>query len=153
MNIRRLLTKHNVCSIFPIRLIGHAVMKSAAMLLFRFIECLRQAKIRETERYCYSNRTWRESGPNVSFTSWNSTICAPFLQLNFLLRLILGEICCNSFNMIRRAFCGNGFIHLNIAEIHEEDIGGQKTCTYFGDQRSKWAISTIFAGSCIKFVK
>ena len=24
----------------------------------------------------------------------------------------------------RIAFCGNGFIHLNIAEFHEEDIGG-----------------------------
>jgi hypothetical protein len=28
--------------------------------------------------------------------------------------------------MMERAFCGNGFIHLNIAEIHEENIGGQK---------------------------
>ena len=26
----------------------------------------------------------------------------------------------------RIAFCGNGFIHLNIAEIHEEDIGARK---------------------------
>jgi hypothetical protein len=25
-----------------------------------------------------------------------------------------------------KAFCGNGIIHSNIAEIHEEDIGGQK---------------------------
>jgi len=33
----------------------------------------------------------------------------------------------NSLIMIGKAFCGNGFIHLNIAEIHEEDIGGQKT--------------------------
>jgi len=39
--------------------------------------------------------------------------------------------------MIGRAFCGNGFIHLNIAEIYEEDIGGQKTSTYFADQGSK----------------
>ena len=37
----------------------------------------------------------------------------------------------------RIAFCGNGFIHLNMAENHEEDIGGQKTCTYFGNQGSK----------------
>jgi hypothetical protein len=28
--------------------------------------------------------------------------------------------------MLGKAFCGNGFIHLNIPEIHEEDIGGQK---------------------------
>jgi len=28
---------------------------------------------------------------------------------------------------VRIAFCGNGFIHLNIAEIYEGDIGGQKT--------------------------
>jgi len=27
--------------------------------------------------------------------------------------------------MIGIAFCGNGFIHLNIAEIHEEDIGAR----------------------------
>ena len=27
----------------------------------------------------------------------------------------------------RKALCGNGFIHLNIAEIYEEIIGGQKT--------------------------
>ena len=40
----------------------------------------------------------------------------------------------------RIAFCGNGFIHLNIAEIHEDDIGGQKTCAYFANQGSKWGI-------------
>jgi len=91
MNIRRLLTKHNFCSILLIRLTGHAVMKSAAMLLFRFIECLRQAKIRETERYCNCNRTWRESGPNVSFTSWKLTVYPPFLQLYFFMRLKMGE--------------------------------------------------------------
>ena len=60
-----------------------------------------------------------------------------FLQLYFLKRLILGEICCNSFIMLGRAFCGIGFIHLNIAEIHEEIIGGQRTCAYFGNQGSK----------------
>jgi len=49
-----------------------------------------------------------------------------FLQLNFLRRLILGEICSKSFKNARIAFCGNGFIHLNIAEIHEGNIGGQK---------------------------
>ena len=32
--------------------------------------------------------------------------------------------------MIGKAFCGNGFIHLNIAEFHEEDIGGpEKVCS------------------------
>jgi len=39
--------------------------------------------------------------------------------------------------MIRIAFCGNGFIHLNIAEIYEEGIGSQKKCAYFGDQGAK----------------
>jgi len=28
--------------------------------------------------------------------------------------------------MLGKAFSGNGIIHLNIAEIHEENIGGQK---------------------------
>src|SRR2546422_7612334 len=50
----------------------------------------------------------------------------PFFQLIFLLRLKIREICCNSFNMIGRAFCGNGFIHLNIAEFYEGDIGARK---------------------------
>jgi len=36
-----------------------------------------------------------------------------------------------------KAFCGNGFIHLNIAEIYEEIIGGQKTCAPIADQGSK----------------
>jgi len=26
-----------------------------------------------------------------------------------------------------KAFCGNGFIHLNIAEIYEDDIGVRKS--------------------------
>jgi len=38
----------------------------------------------------------------------------------------MNEIGCNSLIMLEKAFCGNGFIHLNMAEIHEEDIGGQK---------------------------
>ena len=38
---------------------------------------------------------------------------------------------------VRKAFCGNGFIHLNIAEIHEEDNGGQKRRAPIGDQASK----------------
>jgi len=67
----------------------------------------------------------------------NSQSTPPFLQLYFFKRLILEEDWRNSFIIPGKAFCGNGFIHLNIAEIHEEDIGGQKTCTYFGDQRSK----------------
>src|SRR2546428_13481825 len=48
----------------------------------------------------------------------------PFLQLNFLLSLILRENCLKSFKMLGKAFCGKGFIHLNIAEIHEDSIGG-----------------------------
>src|SRR2546425_9496802 len=61
----------------------------------------------------------------------------PFFQLYFLLRLKMSEICSESRIMIRKAFCGNGFIHLNIAEIHEDNIGGQKTCEYFANQGSK----------------
>jgi len=61
----------------------------------------------------------------------------PFFQLNFLRRLILKEICLKSFKMLGIAFCGNGIIHLNIAEIYEGDIGGQKKCAYFGNQGSK----------------
>jgi|SRR2546422_6721467 len=61
----------------------------------------------------------------------------PFFQLNFLLRLILGEKCQNTFILPWKAFCGNGIIHLNIAEIYEGDIGGQKTCAYFGNQSMK----------------
>jgi len=45
----------------------------------------------------------------------------------------MGEICLKSFKMLGRAFCGNGFIHLNIAEIYEEGIGGQKKCAPIGD--------------------
>jgi len=33
----------------------------------------------------------------------------------------------NSVIMIGIAICGNGIILLNIAEIYEEDMGGQKT--------------------------
>jgi len=36
-----------------------------------------------------------------------------------------------------KAFCGNGFIHLNIAEIHEEIIGGQKKRVPNDDQGMK----------------
>jgi len=50
----------------------------------------------------------------------------PFFQLYFFKRLILEENWLKSRIMLGKAFCGNGFIHLNIAEIHEGDIGGQK---------------------------
>jgi len=66
-----------------------------------------------------------------------------FLQLYFLKRLKMSENCSNSYIMLGKAFCGNGFIHLNIAEIHEEHIGGQKTCAYFGNRGSEWAILEI----------
>jgi len=61
----------------------------------------------------------------------------PFLQLYFLRRLILEENCSKSRVSVGKAFCGNGIIHLNIAEIHEEIIGGQKTCAPIGKQGSK----------------
>src|SRR3989442_10780212 len=105
--------------------------------------------MRETKQYCYSNRTWRDLsrsilrrgagfhaqrkpgvGAKVLEKSLsrleNSQSTPPFSQLYFLLRLILREILLNSRIMPGKAFCGNGFIHLNIAEIHEEHIGGQK---------------------------
>ena len=46
----------------------------------------------------------------------------------------------NSFIMLGKAFRGNGFIHLNIAEFYEGTIGGQKKCVLIGDQGSEWAI-------------
>ena len=61
----------------------------------------------------------------------------PFFQLNFLLRLKMSEIRRNSFIMPGKAFCGNGFIHLNIAEIYEGIIGGQKKGAPIVDQGSK----------------
>ena len=61
----------------------------------------------------------------------------PFLQLYFLRRLKTGEISPRSRIMLGKAFCGNGFIHLNIAEIYEGDIGGQKKCAYFDNQGAK----------------
>src|SRR5438093_9571725 len=67
----------------------------------------------------------------------------PFFQLYFLLRLKISEISRNSLIMLGKAFCGIGFIHLNIAEIHEDDMGGQKKRAWIGDQGSKWAISGI----------
>ena len=49
----------------------------------------------------------------------------------------------NSLIMLGKAFCGNGFILLNIAEIYEGDIGGQKTCAYSGNQGLKMSDFTI----------
>src|SRR5437016_7775014 len=46
------------------------------------------------------------------------------------------------FIMLGKAFCGNGFIHLNIAEIYEDNIGGQKKRAPIVDQGSKCAISS-----------
>ena len=61
----------------------------------------------------------------------------PLFQLYFFKRLKMDEIRRNSFIMLGKAFCGNGFIHLNIAEIHEDNIGGQKKSVLIGDQGSK----------------
>jgi len=77
----------------------------------------------------------------------------PFLQLYFLMRLKMKENWHNSFIMLGIAFCGNGFIHLNVAEIHEEDIGDQKTCAPIGDQGSKWANWVTGPMEVVKFVK
>src|SRR5436309_10274992 len=51
------------------------------------------------------------------------------------------------------AFRGNGIIHLNVAEIYEEDIGGQKTCAYFGNQGSKRPYLAMCAVRGMKKVK
>ena len=77
----------------------------------------------------------------------------PFFQLHFLLRLILLENCLKSFKMLGKAFCGNGFIHLNIAEIHEENIGGQKKCAYSGDRGSKREYLGVYGVRGMKKVK
>jgi hypothetical protein len=55
--------------------------------------------------------------------------------------------------MLGKAFSGNGFIHLSIAEIYEENIGGQKTCTYFANQGSKWVNLATGAVSGAKKIK
>ena len=55
--------------------------------------------------------------------------------------------------MSRRAFCGNRFIHLNIAEIHEEGIGGQKTCAPIADQGIKMSEFADCRDFEVKFVK
>ncbi len=55
--------------------------------------------------------------------------------------------------MLGKAFCGNGFIHLNIAEFHEDSIGGQKTCTHFGNQGSKCTNSVTREICALEFVK
>jgi len=53
----------------------------------------------------------------------------------------------------RIAFCGNGFIHLNIAEIYEEIIGGQKKCAPIGKLSSKWAILVPSVEIMLKIIK
>ena len=54
---------------------------------------------------------------------------------------------------MRIAFCGNGFIHLNIAEIYEEIIGGQKKCAPIGKLSSKWAILVPSVEIMLKIIK
>ena len=55
--------------------------------------------------------------------------------------------------MLGKAFCGKGIIHLNIAEIHEDNIGGQKKCAYFGNQGSKCGIFAPRAEIMLKIIK
>ncbi len=55
--------------------------------------------------------------------------------------------------MPRKAFCGNGFIHLNVAEIHEEGIAGQKTCAPIADQGIKMSEFADCRDFEVKFVK
>jgi len=53
----------------------------------------------------------------------------------------------------RKAFCGSGFIHLNIAEIYEEIIGGHKKFAPIGKLSSKWAIFFPSAEIMLKIIK
>ena len=55
--------------------------------------------------------------------------------------------------MLGLAFCGNGIIHLNIAEIHEEDIGGQKKSAPIGNQGAKWGNWGFGSASGLKLLK
>src|SRR2546426_4080658 len=50
----------------------------------------------------------------------------PFLQLYFFKRLILEEDWRNSFIIPGKAFCGNGFIHLNMGEFTRKTSGARK---------------------------
>ena len=77
--------------------------------LFHYFGCWTEFGEREdskSERKEIGGRS--KSIRNVSFTSWTFTIYPPFLQLNFLLRLILGEICSNSFKMREKHFAETG---------------------------------------------
>ena len=89
----------------------------------------------------YRTRRGYVVGPKVFGKSLSrletSQSTPPFFQLYFFKRPKMSEIRRNSFILPRRAFCGNGFIHLNIAEIHEDSIGGQKKCSPIADQASK----------------
>jgi hypothetical protein len=55
--------------------------------------------------------------------------------------------------MLGKAFCGIGFIHLNLAEIYEGDIGGQKTCAPIADQGTKTGEFTHSRDFEVKIVK
>ena len=55
--------------------------------------------------------------------------------------------------MIGKAFCGNGIIHLNIAEIHEDNIGGQKKRAPIGKQGTKIGEFANRQEFGVKFVK
>jgi len=82
--------------------------------------------------------TWSVKVFGMSLSRLETSQSTPsFFKLYFLRRLKMSEISPRSRIMLGKAFCGNGFIHLNIAEIHEDIIGGQKTCSYFGNQGSK----------------
>ena len=65
----------------------------------------------------------------------------------------MNENCSKSLKTIGEAFWGNGFIHLNIAEIHEGDIGGQKTRAYFANQSSKMSEFTLHHLMGVQFSK
>ncbi len=59
----------------------------------------------------------------------------------------------NSFIMLGKAFRGNRFIHLNIAEIHEDNIGGQKKRVPNDDQGMKMANSPLTSINPCNFLK
>ena len=55
--------------------------------------------------------------------------------------------------MLGKAFCGNGFIHLNVAEIYEEDVGGHEKYAPIDNQGSKWRSSATNAIGRLDFLK
>src|SRR6267143_6510598 len=113
------------------------------------LDCLNWSRSRGAMRHVVGLKVFGKSLSRLE--TLQST--PPFLQLYFFKRLILEENWLKSRIMLGKAFCGNGFIHLNIAEIHEGDIGGQKKRLPISDRGSKWAIFGLRTESAAKLLK